>query len=218
MLGAWEKRFWIVAAIVAVAGAAAAVANAAIPDASGVIRACYKNSGDLRVIDEGEACKNNETLLTWGQTGPAGPQGPRGDQGPVGPQGPQGEPGPASNNSAAMATTDYAEVPQDAAVTLRAGTYFVIGVAEYYSDDSSSGFNSQCTFWRDAVGFDDGGVHIGGVGDSAIFSGKDDEQGQVTLITTTTLPADGSIIFHCDADNAAKVVGRIITIKVDGVN
>jgi hypothetical protein len=216
MLGAWEKRFWIVVAIAVVAGAAAAVAHAAIPSASGAIRGCYKsNGGDLRVVDEAETCKNNETLLNWNQ---AGQQGPQGEQGPQGPQGPQGEPGPASNNSAAMATTGFVDLPADAAVTLRAGTYFIIGVAEYYGDESSSGFNSQCTFWRDAVGFENGGTHIGGVGDSAIFSGKDDEQGQVTLISTATLPADGSIHFYCSADNDAQVVARIITIKVDGIN
>ncbi|MGE0057490.1 MAG: hypothetical protein AB7T32_05860 [Dehalococcoidia bacterium] len=216
MLGAWEKRFWIIIGIVAITGALVAVANAAIPGANGTIRGCYKtNTGDLRVVDESEACKNNETLLSWSQTGPQGPQGPQGEQGP---QGPQGIPGPASNNSAAMATSAFQDLPIEAAVTLRAGTYFVIGVAEYYGDDSSSGFNSQCTFWRDAVGFDAGGTHIGGIGDSAIFSGKDDEHGQVTLITTTTLPADGSIIFYCAADNDAQAIGRIITIKVDGIN
>jgi hypothetical protein len=221
VLGAWEKRFWIVVAIAVVTGVTAVVANAAIPGPGGVITACYKNNdGSLRAIDAAiESCKNNETALTWGQTGPQGPQGAQGPQGPQGPQGetgPQGEPGPASNNSAAMATVPLSDVPVDAAVTLRAGTYFIIGVAEYYSDDSSSGFNSQCTFWRDAVGMP--GTHIGGVGDSAIFSEKDGEQGQVTLISTATLPADGSIIFHCNADNDAQVVARIITIKVDGIN
>lgn len=218
MLGAWEKRFWVVVAIVAVASAAAVVAQAAIPGAGGVIRGCYaNNNGNLRVVNEGEACKNNETLLSWSQTGPQGAQGVPGPTGPQGATGPAGPAGPGSLNSAAMATSDYGPQPATAIVTLAAGTYFVIGVAEYYSDDSS-GFNSACTFWRDAVGFANGGSHIGGIGDAAIFSGKEDEQGQVTLITTTTLPADGSIHFYCSADNPANIIARIITIKVDGIN
>ena len=85
-----------------------------IPDSSGVFTGCYNKAGNLRIIDAavGQTCKQNETEITWSQTGPqgpqgpqgaegpqgpvgpAGPQGPEGPQGPVGPQGPQGEPGP----------------------------------------------------------------------------------------------------------------------------
>lgn len=72
-----------------------------IPDPSGVIHACYKSSGDLRVVQSAADCKPNETALTWSQTGPAGPAGPAGPQGnpgangAPGPAGPQGNPGPA---------------------------------------------------------------------------------------------------------------------------
>lgn len=52
--------------------------QAAIPDTSGVIHGCYKNSnGSLRIFDDAvDACSSNETELTWNQTGPQGPPGP----------------------------------------------------------------------------------------------------------------------------------------------
>lgn len=54
---------------------------AAIPDAEGVIHGCYRSSGllangDLRIIDsDTQICNNNETKITWNQTGPQGPPG-----------------------------------------------------------------------------------------------------------------------------------------------
>ncbi len=79
------------------------VAMAAVPGANGVITGCYDvKTGALRVIDAeaGQTCRsNNETQVTWSQTGPQGPkgdtgpqgiQGLKGDTGDVGPQGPQG--------------------------------------------------------------------------------------------------------------------------------
>jgi hypothetical protein len=60
---------------------AARAAYATIPDTGGVIHACY-DAGNrvLRVIDTeaGEACRSQETALSWNQTGPQGPEGPRG--------------------------------------------------------------------------------------------------------------------------------------------
>lgn len=45
--------------------------SAAIPDQSGVINACYKNSTkDLRVTDSSVNCNTNETALNWSQQGP----------------------------------------------------------------------------------------------------------------------------------------------------
>lgn len=66
---------------------------AAIPDASGVITACYTKLGTFRIIDAeaGQKCAKNETKLTFNQMGPQGPQGLPGAQGA---QGIQGDPGP----------------------------------------------------------------------------------------------------------------------------
>jgi hypothetical protein len=64
-----------------VAGAAiamtAAVGYAAIPDASGMIHACYANrDGTVRIIDApSQTCGRNQTPLSWNQAGPAGPEG-----------------------------------------------------------------------------------------------------------------------------------------------
>src|SRR5215831_11358126 len=115
----------LIAGLVAVVAiAAATTAFAAIPDAGGVIHACYKKSapgpGTVRVIDTttGQSCdKQSETPLDWNQqgpqgpqgaTGPAGPQGPAGTQGPAGPAGPQGEKGdPGPQGPAGAASTVY---------------------------------------------------------------------------------------------------------------
>jgi len=106
------------------------VAYAAIPDASGVINACFKKSGNgdddegsgpkgsLRVIDtaKGETCKKNELALSWSQQGPKGDQGATGLRGetgqtgatgatgPTGPQGLKGETGERGETGATGAT------------------------------------------------------------------------------------------------------------------
>jgi hypothetical protein len=89
----------------------------------GVINACVKSNGDVRIVNQASDCKDQETYLQWnimglqgpkgdtgatGIAGPAGSAGPKGDTGaqgdkgatgdtgpagPVGPQGPQGEVG-----------------------------------------------------------------------------------------------------------------------------
>lgn len=75
----------------------AGLAFAAVPDAAGVIHACYRSSGGLangtlRVIDSenGDTCNTGETAISWNQTGPQGPVGATGPQGPQGPTGPAG--------------------------------------------------------------------------------------------------------------------------------
>jgi Collagen triple helix repeat (20 copies) len=86
----------LVVAFAALGGRAwAAGTSLGIPDASGVIHACYSQAiGTFRPIDTGasppQRCKNNETELTWNQQGPQGPVGATGPQGPTGPTGPTG--------------------------------------------------------------------------------------------------------------------------------
>ena len=66
-----------------------------IPDASGVIHACYgRTNGQVRIVESATDCKNNEVAIEWNEAGPAGPQGPAGAQGPQGPAGPAGPQGP----------------------------------------------------------------------------------------------------------------------------
>src|SRR5262245_52439138 len=90
MTGFIRRRGWWIAAALGLA-AAVGIAKATIPDGGGVIHSCFQNNnGSLRVVDDPTTCRNNETPLAWGQTGPQGPIGPRGPQGPIGPQGPSG--------------------------------------------------------------------------------------------------------------------------------
>ena len=75
-------RMTIAAAVVVTAGLTGAFAWATIPDGSGVIHGCYqKNSGSLRVVDEGVACQASELAVDWNQ------QGPQGETGATGPAG-----------------------------------------------------------------------------------------------------------------------------------
>jgi hypothetical protein len=95
-----KKRPFIVIAGVVIVALAAGVAYATIPDAQGVIHACYdKQSGQVRIVDTApntlpKGCGAKETAIGWNQTGPQGPAGPAGPQGPQGPQGAAGAPGP----------------------------------------------------------------------------------------------------------------------------
>jgi hypothetical protein len=93
------------------AGGAIAVATNPYTDAAGAYHGCVGNgSGVLRVLADGESCRQNETAIEWNQQGVQGPQGiqgPKGDkgdtgdtgatgaQGPQGIQGPVGPAGPA---------------------------------------------------------------------------------------------------------------------------
>ena len=93
-----HKGWWVVGLIVSLAIVVVAVVQAAIPDPSGVIHACYRANGNLRLVDK-SSCTSSETALTWNQTGPQGPAGapgPTGAPGPQGATGPQGQPGPPS--------------------------------------------------------------------------------------------------------------------------
>ena len=84
---------WMIGAALLLGVAAAGTAFATIPSASGVINACYKPYGALRLIDAeaGAECSDKEKPLAWNLQGP---QGAKGDPGAPGVPGPQGLPGP----------------------------------------------------------------------------------------------------------------------------
>jgi hypothetical protein len=85
---------WAIGGALALAVAATGISSAAIPNAAGVINACYKPfSGALRLIDAeaGAKCTNKEEALHWSV------QGPKGDKGDPGQPGPQGPPGPEAS-------------------------------------------------------------------------------------------------------------------------
>jgi hypothetical protein len=74
--------------VLALSAGAALVAHAANPT---TFYACLKSNGDLGTVVQSPAspptCKQNETPISWNQTGPTGPAGP---------QGPAGAPGSGS--------------------------------------------------------------------------------------------------------------------------
>jgi hypothetical protein len=96
-------------AVLAVVFLAVPIAHlASAPPPPTVLEACVNpGNGNMRLVDAGEVCHNNETRVQWnvvGPQGPAGPQGPVGQQGPQGATGPQGltgDPGPAGPAGAA---------------------------------------------------------------------------------------------------------------------
>jgi hypothetical protein len=73
-------------AAVALFAVAGGLAYAAIPDAAGVIHACYRTStddqkGQLRVVDSAASCRSNESPIEWNVTGAPGAQGAAGEDG-----------------------------------------------------------------------------------------------------------------------------------------
>jgi hypothetical protein len=85
-----------------------APAQAQIPS-NGVYYACVRldRDGDegrlVRLVGASEACRRNETKISWNQQGAAGPQGPAGVAGPAGAAGPKGDKGAAGDPGAAGA-------------------------------------------------------------------------------------------------------------------
>jgi hypothetical protein len=121
-----RRAITVAVGLLLVAGLAAGIARAMIPDAAGMIHGCFKTkNGQLRVVQSAnELCKkdvtmpqhtfgpNNEELLDWRQTGAPGAQGQQGPQGPFGQQGPQGDPGPDG-----LGVTGYRIVTQSGTTT-----------------------------------------------------------------------------------------------------
>lgn len=61
---------------------------------SETIHACvHDRTGDVRIVDDAEGCKQQEAPVSWNTEGPPGPPGPEGPEGPQGPEGPPGQDG-----------------------------------------------------------------------------------------------------------------------------
>jgi hypothetical protein len=99
VLAGRSTRFKLVSATALLAAVAvvASAAYAAIPDAAGVIHACYKKNGSVRLLDTETqppgTCAKHETAVSWNVQGPQGPPGPAGERGDAGPPGPPGAAG-----------------------------------------------------------------------------------------------------------------------------
>jgi hypothetical protein len=70
---------------VMLAAAVVGVAHAAIPSSGGILSACKKADGSIRLIDAeaGQKCGAGQQLVEWNQKGPAGPQGAPGPVDPA---------------------------------------------------------------------------------------------------------------------------------------
>ena len=81
------------------------VTLALVPISAGAqqqIFACVNaNSGAIRIVAQGAACRTPESLVAWNVVGPQGPPGPAGPAGALGPPGPQGPAGPAGPQGSA---------------------------------------------------------------------------------------------------------------------
>src|SRR5262245_59417590 len=92
-----SSRSYLIPAIV-VAALVAGTARADVPDAAGLIHACFKTvSGQTRVTDTEDGvppdCAASEIGLEWNVPGPRGASGAQGDKGPPGDAGAPGHPG-----------------------------------------------------------------------------------------------------------------------------
>lgn len=101
------SRDWCLALVVVAAGIAytlpvTAQSGRTPINVSPYFFACVNSgSGQLRLVNPGEACGRAESLVTWSMVGPQGPTGPTGNigpKGPPGPEGPQGAIGPRGFN------------------------------------------------------------------------------------------------------------------------
>lgn len=85
------------------AGVARSTGTGPIPDAQGVIHACYKKPiGEAKIVYSAANCTSGQVPIQWSQAGggqgPKGDPGPQGPQGETGPQGPVGPPGTGGGN------------------------------------------------------------------------------------------------------------------------
>lgn len=128
------------------------IAIASIPDAGGVIHACYKTSqGQTRIVTSASDCNPSETAIQWNQTGPQGLVGPAGPAGPAGPTGPAG-------TSDIYFNRNFQDVPLApfpgvtvATLSLPTGSY-VMNVKFRYRGTGSTTETASCVFQGVGIG------------------------------------------------------------------
>jgi type VI secretion system secreted protein Hcp len=101
-----KRKIAIAAALVAVIAAGAGTYAYAASQGSTTINGCVAKDGKLRVLAANEACKNDETALSWNTTGPTGADGPAGAVGPAGPAGRDGRDGQPGSAAASPDAID----------------------------------------------------------------------------------------------------------------
>jgi len=207
------------AAALAVAGA---VAYASIPNAGGVLHACYNanaarspGGSPLGVIDsDSTSCSAGRTEISWGQVGPAGATGPQGPSGPSGATGPSGTSHAFTVDNTKVINTSLAATEELVRLDgLPAGNYIVWGIvsdSDFGQDDVSCDLTENGNFLQ--VDPDSHfGVEIGNVGSSA------------TQVAASAAPANTSIVLACGRAEGViggppTISGRIVALQVDAIN
>ena len=122
--------------------AAGGIAYATIPDAGNVFHGCVKeDNGMLRLIDTSSSgpsgrCRENETAVSWNQTGPPGEAGANGDPGP---------PGVSGLQTVTLASISNSVSPKEAAVLCPAGKRAIAGGAAILGGSVASGTDLAAT-------------------------------------------------------------------------
>ena len=157
MNGALTRRVAAVGGALLLAAVAAGVARStagnSIPDASGVVHACYKKPiGPARIVFSAANCGRGEAPLEWSQTGQPGPQG---DPGPAGPPGPTGG-GVEAFESADLPT---ARIDGDSEIVIHSlvlggpGTYWISAKGTMDGPNTSAvSTTGRCTLRLEATG------------------------------------------------------------------
>jgi hypothetical protein len=134
--------------VVAGLAGAAGIAYATIPDNAGVFHACVKDeNGAVRLIDPSSGgqqgqCKDNETAVSWNQTGPPGTPGTPGTPGENGAPGP---PGISGLQTVTIASISNSISPKEAAVLCPAGKRAISGGAAITGGSVASGTTDLAT-------------------------------------------------------------------------
>lgn len=195
--------------------AAGGIAYASIPDANGVIHACYSANGTgipggtpLKIVDT--ACTNGQAEITWGQVGPQGPAGEKGDPGEKGDKGDPGEPGaPGISGAYANYAADWEPIGEGltrtvASVTVPAGSYVLNAVVKALDIEDFEYL--QCGFFAPGTGH----------GHFAVFTGD----GTQPLLGDATVECGANTIFlRCEArEGAIDVLAQMIATRVGQVS
>jgi hypothetical protein len=194
------------------------IAYAAIPDAGGVVHACYKksspNQGTLRVIDTAKAqtCSTSETALNWSQTGPQGSQGAQG------PQGPSGSSHAYSTSNDAAQTLISPSSNTITELTLPAGDYVVSATGSLVRTGifNTTGSDNDVKCFLDDP--EDNTV----AASEAEANGDYEDAVPYMLVGTLSLPNGGTITVDCTTKTgtvSSEVdFNSLVAMKVDAVN
>ncbi len=173
-------------------------------------------------------CRRGDSVISWnelgpvgpqGDTGPSGPTGPTGGQGiqgPSGPSGPQGTAGAAGMSDVYWAQSGYSGVPVDISgsgadvdsVSVPAGVY-VISFSAALENQDGDAQNATCA---PATG---GGTTIRL--DPATPTDTS-FKAQLSVLTTATLVAPGTITIHCSTYNGYAYDANLVAFKVTHIN